>query len=71
MVTSQNPSNILSENSSSSTKFSSNATGVENSDDISNHKSEAAISLKDGTQNVKNSDIIESDKYDQIAETEM
>ena len=70
MVTSPNPSNNLTE-SSSSTKFPSKASGLENSDDISNHKSEAAIALNDGTQIVKNSDTIGSDKCDPIAGKEM
>jgi len=64
LVSSQNPSNSIPKSSCS--KFSSEPSGLANSDD----SSEAAIALKDDIQNVKCSDTLESANLDTIAAKE-
>ena len=67
LVPSPNPSNTLPESGSSSSNFPSKVSGLEDSDNISNHKSEAAIALKDDIQAVKNSEATASDKCNAAA----
>merc|ERR1719167_272428 len=70
LVSSPNPSNTLLESGSTSSNFPSKTSGLENSDNISNHKSEAAIALKDDIQAVKNYEATASDKCNAAAEKE-
>merc|ERR1719167_1054797 len=67
LVSSPNPSNTLLESGSTSSNFPSKTSGLENSDNISNHKSEAAIALKDDIQAVKNYEATASDKCNAAA----
>ena len=70
LVSSQNPSNALPDSGSCTSKLQSEISGPEDSDNLLNHKPEAAQALKDSIQAVKNSEIVGSDERDTAAVNE-